>query len=323
MKTKQIIVLIIALALFTVTGLSNVKKSEKPSFLESLMATSDEGYPDEDYVAILRVSGTISESSDSGSIYSEPAAYQHADLLNYVDDLMFDDNNKALYLIVDSPGGTLYASDELYLKLLDYKETTGRKIYCYFESMACSGGYYIAMAADEIYANRNCTTGSIGVYSQLLDLSGLYEKLGIKPEYIASSENKTMGSGDQPLTDEQRAILQSQIDEAYNQFVSVVVSGRGMSEDRIRYLADGRTYTANQALGHGLIDGILTEEEYDDHVAEETDVYQFYEPDFTSFNWSFLSGMINTAMDSEAKTLAQLIKDCESKGGRLYVAPLQ
>lgn len=323
MKTKQIIVLIIALAIFTVTGLSNVKKEEAPSFFASLMETSEESYPNEDYVAVLRVSGTISEVSDSGSIYSEPSAYQHAELMDYVDDLMFDDNNTALYLIIDSPGGTLYASDELYLKLLDYKETTGRKIYCYFESMACSGGYYIAMAADEIYANRNCTTGSIGVYSQLLDLSGLYEKLGIKPEYIASSENKTMGSGDQPLTDEQRAILQSQIDEAYDQFVSVVVSGRAMSEEQVRILADGRTYTAKQALGHGLIDGIVTEEEYDNRIAEETEVYNFYEPDFTSFSWSFLSGMLKSGMDSDTKTLVNLIKDCENKGGRLYVKPLQ
>ncbi|MBQ1948075.1 MAG: S49 family peptidase, partial [Clostridia bacterium] len=117
--------------------------------------------------------------------------------------------------------------------------------------------------------------------------------------------------------------LQSQIDEAYDQFVSVVVSGRAMSEEQVRILADGRTYTAKQALGHGLIDGIVTEEEYDNRIAEETEVYNFYEPDFTSFSWSFLSGMLKSGMDSDTKTLVNLIKDCENKGGRLYVKPLQ
>ena len=322
MKSKQMIFLVIAMVIFVMTGLANVKKTEEPSVFDSFMS-SDESYPTEDYVAVLRVSGTISEVSESGSLTSAPAPYQHADILSYLDDLMEDRHNVALYLIVDSPGGSVYASDELYLKLLEYKQATQRTIYCYFESMACSGGYYIAMAADEIYANRNCTTGSIGVYSQLMDLSGLYEKLGIKPEYIASSENKTMGAGDEPLTDEQRAILQAQVDEAYEQFVAIVAEGRQMPEKQVRVLADGRTYTAKQALEHGLIDGILTEEEYDQYIAEQTDIYEFYEPDFADSYWSFLYGMVPNVQKSEASVLIDMIHECENKGGRLYVAPLQ
>jgi protease-4 len=122
-----------------------------------------------------------------------------------------------------------------------------------------------------IFANRNCWTGSIGVtIGTLYDLSGFLERHGIKAVTIASGRNKSMGSIVDPLTDEQRRIFQSLVDEAYDQFVNIVAEERQMDIDRVRELADGRIYTANQALEVDLIDGVAT---YDEAVRHMADTY--------------------------------------------------
>jgi len=129
-------------------------------------------------------------------------------------------------------------------------------------AMAASGGYYISAPADKILADRNCWTGSIGVtMGTQYDISGLLSKYGIKAENLTAGKNKAMGSYVEPLTTEQRQIIQSLLDESYNQFVGVVAEGRKMSVKDVKTLADGRIYTAKQALQNGLIDGIATEDE--------------------------------------------------------------
>lgn len=209
-----------------------------------------------EYIDVITVSGTI--TSQAPSSLFDTVSYDHAFLLDSIDALMEDDSNRALLLAVDSPGGGVYETDELYLKLMEYREVTGRPIYAYFGSSAASGGYYISMAAEKIYANRNTVTGSIGVITgTYMNVSGLMEKLGISTTDIVSGRNKAMGSSYQEMTDEQRAILQAYVDEAFEQFVGIVAEGRPkLSEERIRELADGRIYTARQAAENGLIDGI-------------------------------------------------------------------
>ena len=140
---------------------------------------------------------------------------------------------------------------------MEYKEETGRPIWAYFGSQACSGGYYVAMAADKIYANRNGWTGSIGVIISLLNCEGLYEKLGIEEINVTSGANKSMGSAGEELTEEQREILQSLVDESYDQFVGIVSKGRKMKEDKVRELADGRLYSALQAKENNPCLGII------------------------------------------------------------------
>src|SRR5699024_10424797 len=179
--------------------------------------------------------------------------------------LMEDSNNKGILLYVDSPGGTVYESEELYLKLKEYKETTDRPVWDYMAHYAASGGYMVSMAADRIYANPNTVTGSIGVIMSGYDLTGLYEKLGIRYVSITSGENKDSSQ----LTDEQIAIYQTQVDEYYNKFVGIVSEGRSMSEDDVKALADGRTYTAKQAQENGLIDEISLYEDMKDAMSKE------------------------------------------------------
>lgn len=225
------------------------------------------------YIATIYVEGSIiAGQSDTFGI---PIGYQHNWTLSKIDELMADDNNRGLILFVDSPGGGVYESDELYLKLKEYKELTQRPVYAVMGSMAASGGYYISAAADKIIANRNTWTGSIGVtIGTLYDISELLEKYGVKTVTITAGSNKAMGSSVEPMTDEQKQIFQSLVDEAYDQFTGIVSNERGIDLEAVKALADGRIYTAKQAYDLGLVDMIGTLHEALNDMTEEYDLYE-------------------------------------------------
>jgi protease-4 len=225
--------------------------------------SEDEYYVDyanvtSDHIAVIFVEGVISSSISSG-ILSEGSGYDHQFILESIDLAINNDANKGLMLYVNSPGGGVYESDELYLKIREYQESTGRPVYTYMGPMAASGGYYIAAPSEKIIANRNCWTGSIGVtMGTYYDITGLLDKYGVKSVTITAGKNKAMGSYTDPMTPEQLAILQSLVDEAYGQFVSIVAEGRDMDIDQVVQLADGRVYTARQAKDLGLVDEIAS-----------------------------------------------------------------
>ena len=197
-----------------------------------------------------------------GVIEKENEKYNQKWLLDTIEDLQDDKNTVALILRINSPGGSVYESDEVYTALKKYKEKAKKPVWAYFASLAASGGYYIGCAADTIVANRNTLTGSIGVIAgQFLDLTALMAKHGIKHEMIHAGRNKTMGSFSEPVTEEQRAIMQSIADECYEQFVSLVAENRKLDLAAVKELADGRIYTAAQAKARGLVDDIATFDE--------------------------------------------------------------
>jgi protease-4 len=217
---------------------------------------------------------------------------------------------------VDSPGGAVYESEELYEKLQEYKKETGRKIWGYMAHYAASGGYYVSMPADQICANPNTTTGSIGVIISGYDLTGLYEKLGIEYYSITSGENKDWSS----LSDEQKEIYQSIVDESYDRFVEIVADGRNMDEKEVRKIADGRIYSAKQALNLNLIDEIGLYEDFKDEISEETDVYTFYSRSTETPVWAQLFSKISDVVPkSEAQVLTEL-KDEVGSGVPMYYA---
>ncbi len=269
--------------------------------LRGLFATSEsEDYVyTSEYIGVLQVHGTMSEDSTSGT-------YNQQWLLERIDQMMEDPQNKGMILSVDTPGGSVYAIDELYLKIREYQEQTGRPVYTYMESMAASGGYYISAGTEKIYANRNCWTGSIGVtIGTIYDLSGFLEKIGVKTVTITSGANKAMGSSVEPMTKEQKEIYQSLVDEAYEQFIRVVAEGREMKVSKAKELGDGRVYTAKQAKANGLIDEIGTLE---DTAADMMQTYELescqlqtmsYEPD-TSILDLFMEAV--SGKESEAQT---------------------
>ncbi len=227
------------------------------------------------YIGVIYVEGTIIENqTDSFGI---PVGYQHQWTLDEINMLIEDDMNKGLIIFVDSPGGGVYESDELYLKLNEYKENTGRPVYSAMGSMAASGGYYISAAADKIVANRNTWTGSIGVtIGTFYDISKFLEKNGIDTITITSGANKAMGSMTEPMSEEQKAIFQALVDECYDQFTGIVAEGRGMGIDKVKSIADGRIYTAKQALELGLIDAVGTKQ---DAIADMQENYELFDCD--------------------------------------------
>jgi len=179
-------------------------------------------------------------------------------LLEQLDKARRDPKVKAVLLRINSPGGSVTASELMHEEILHFRES-GKPVVAIMTDVAASGGYYIACACDRILAHRSSVTGSIGVIMQLFDVTGTMVKIGVSGEAITSGRNKAGGSPFAPLTEEQRAIFQGVVDELYDGFVAVVVDGRPkLDEARVRELGDGRIYTAQQALDAGLIDGITT-----------------------------------------------------------------
>lgn len=243
-KNKGMIILIIILVVAFLFGFAKGFFSE-----ESVIKNKSSG--SSKYIAELYIEGTIQEENES---------YNQAWLLDTINELQNDKNNCGTILFINSPGGSVYESDEVYLALKKYAEE--KTLWAYFGQTAASGGYYIACSAEKIIANRNTLTGSIGVIAgQSFDLTEFMSKHGIKMNTITAGKNKNMLNIDQPLTPEQRAIMQSVADECYNQFTQIVADGRKLPLETVKNLADGRIYTAQQALQNKLIDEILTYEE--------------------------------------------------------------
>jgi len=264
------------------------------SIKDTIWGKDDEIAADGPYIATIYVEGTIA-SGQTGT-FGIATGYQHQWTLDKIDELIADADNKGLIVFIDSPGGGVYESDELYLKLKEYKNKTKRPVYAVMGSMAASGGYYISTAADKIIANRNTWTGSIGVtIGTLYDISGLLEKYGVKTETITAGRNKAMGSSVEPMTEEQKAIFQSLVNEAYEQFTGIVSEERGIKLDDVKKLADGRVYTAKQAFQLGLVDKIGTK---DDAVSDMRKTYDLQDSDLIDVVYednSFLGTLLSEA----------------------------
>ena len=297
MNKKQFMWFLLAMVIFVVTGFAGVNSAlsarersvelaEKAAGMFSGMSEGKLDLPSEPYVAKVPVEGTIADAESSVGL--QGGGYDHEGLLKYIDSLIKDENNVGMLLYIDSPGGEIKAGDELYLKLMDYKEATGRPIWCYFDGTACSGGYYVAMASDEICADRNCICVNIGVYISTYNLSKLFDKYGIEQVNFKSSENKGIGMMGVPWTDEQKEIYQSIVDEYYAQFLEIVAKGRNMTVDQVRRLDDGREMLASQALKAGFIDSIDRYENYEKKVLAAAGTENLYEPAAAPLNWQDL-----------------------------------
>lgn len=166
-----------------------------------------------------------------------------------------DKRVKAVILQIDSPGGGLTASDQLYNEVLELK-AKNKIVLAWAGGLMASGGYYIAVGSDGIMATPTSTIGSIGVIMQHLQFRELLDKIGVKADPIVSGERKDIGSPFREMTPEERELLQEYIDTAHRRFVSVVAKGRGMEEEAVAELADGGFFMADAALEKGLIDRV-------------------------------------------------------------------
>lgn len=178
----------------------------------------------------------------------------------------------ALLLRIDSPGGTVGDSQEIYEALKRLRQTEKVKVVASFGNISASGGVYIGVGADHIMANPGTITGSIGVILRGNNLQRLLDKIGISFKVIKSGPYKDILAFDRELTDAETIILQELIDTSYHQFVQTVAEGRKLDEETVRSFADGRVFTGQQALALGLVDRLGTEEDARRWLAELVDL---------------------------------------------------
>jgi len=240
----------------TPTGSFKVTAVPADQTLEEQVVARDPGWISE-RIALLDVSGVLINAAEPG-LLSE-GEHVVSFIVEKLNKAAADRRVRAVVLRINSPGGTVTASDTIYEELRRFRAVTGKPVVAFFQDVAASGAYYLACAADEIVAQPTSVTGSIGVVMQMVDLSGTMAKLGISTEAITSGPFKDAGSPFRKMKPEERAVFQGLIDDFYNRFVTVVDDGRpALTREQVLKLADGRIYSAEQARQHGLVDRIGT-----------------------------------------------------------------
>jgi protease-4 len=172
-----------------------------------------------------------------------------------LDDFGDDPTIRAIVVRIQSPGGVVGPTQEIYDTILRISGR-GKPVVASMGSVAASGGYYLAAAATRIVANPGTLTGSIGVIMQLAEIEGLLKKVGVRYEVIKSGRYKDSGSFARPMTPDERAVLQTVLDDMHDQFVTAVAEGRRLGKDRVKALADGRVYSGRMAKDLGLVDAL-------------------------------------------------------------------
>ena len=192
-----------------------------------------------------------------GVVKIQGGIYSSEQYINWIKKLKENSQVKGILLVVNSPGGGVVASDEIYNALMDFKKT-GRPLVAYFGSVAASGGYYVGCAADVIVSNPNTITGSIGVIAEFPVVKNLLKKIGVDFIVIKSRDKKDLGSPWREMTRKEKKIIKSLIDETYKNFLKIVSESRNIPMDSLYKIADGRIFSGRQALKYGLVDTLGT-----------------------------------------------------------------
>ncbi len=253
MRSRPAVLALAALVLLAAAGCSVVSIDLTPP-VRPLKETTIEGKGREK-ILLVELSGVLAEEPIF-TLESRPQVPLLARVREELEKAAEDDHVRALVLRINSPGGTVTASDILYHEIQRFKARRKIPVIASILDVGASGGYYVALAADRIVAHPTTVTGSIGVLMLTVNSSGLLEKIGVSADYITSGRHKDMGSPFRALTPEERAIFQEVIDRLYGRFVALVARDRRLPEARVRSFADGRIYTATEALGLGLVDQI-------------------------------------------------------------------
>lgn len=230
---------------------SSSDSSVESKFIKQAMSSSKS-------IKVIPLEGVIYDSLTSSSPFR--ADYNAGYLNKELRKALEDESVKAVLLRMNSPGGTVAASQEIYSLVLKLR-AQGKPVVVSMSDVCASGCYYIASAADRIVANKGTLTGSIGVISQGLNYKGLFEKLGLRDQTFKAGKYKDMGSGSRDLTEEERVIYQALIDNSYKQFLEDIKAGRGIEMEVLEKIAQGLIYTGEQALEVNLVDELGT---YDD-----------------------------------------------------------
>jgi len=237
-------------------------------------------------IAVIPLSGTI---TTGGSSLLSGSAITPELVRDYLKKAEADRSVKAIIFRIESPGGEITPCQEILWEIEKVGET--KTIVVSMGGTAASGGYYISTKADKIVALPTTMTGSIGVISQIMNIEGLLEKLGVEIETFKGGKYKDMYRGFREMTQEEKEIMQGMIDEYYEQFIEVVAEGRGVSKEEVRNLATGQIYTGTEAKELGLIDELGDLNTAINLTAEianiETPIVEYYQPPRLTL-WSLL-----------------------------------
>lgn len=190
-------------------------------------------------VALITVEGVILDSKE---------------IIDQLEKYRTNPSVKAIVLRINSPGGGVAPSQEIYEEILKTRQVNKKPVVASMGSVAASGGYYVASAADLIMANPGSITGSIGVLLQVPNISGLLQKIGVKSVVVKSGQHKDLASLTREMTDAERQILQGMLDDVHNQFIDVVAEGRQINRKKVEAMADGRIFSGREAQSLGLVD---------------------------------------------------------------------
>ncbi|NJP36989.1 signal peptide peptidase SppA [Alkalicoccus luteus] len=323
MNAKRWIALVAVLAIIAVSGAVSLVTSPAdtddfaggfPGFSEEpVQERLVEQGTDEGKIAVIRLEGIIQAGGDA--LFG--GGYNHQLLLDQLDHAARDASVDGIVLRVDTPGGGVVESDEIHDKIVEVRDEYAKDVYVSMGGQAASGGYYVAAPANRIYANGQTITGSLGVIMQSINFAELADELGISDQTIKSGEFKDIMSATREMTDEDEEILQSIVDDAYEQFLGVIEDGRDLSRSEVEELADGRIFTGNQAVENGLIDdlGNLEDviEDMKADIGRDTDVVEYEQ----GFGFGSFFGL---TMDQlfEQRQLNQLTEWLQqNQGGRL------
>ena len=240
-RTPRTLLLLLGASIFANMTMCARTAIPGPGRLDERYAAGSSGLADPE-VAIVEV---------KGAIVDDEVEY----VLRQIRQAREDSQVKAVVLRVDSPGGTVGGSDQIWREL-ETLRTRGKPVVASFGGMAASGGYYVSANADMIVAEPTTLTGSIGVKIELIQVAELMKKVGVATEAITTGAFKDTGSMYRPMTDEERNRWKVVIDDAYHRFLRIVAQGRKLSLADAKALADGKVYTAREALDSKLIDRI-------------------------------------------------------------------
>lgn len=260
MYTKQIW-LSVQLVLLTIifagcnTGAFQIEMIPADKKLKESRVQKDKGFFITDKIAIIDVEGEMANERQNSLLRTGENPV--SSFIEKLDKAANDFKVKAIVIRMDSPGGTVAAADIMYHQLKEFKNKTKKPVVVCVTGMACSGGYYLACASDGIISQPSGVIGNIGTIFQTYSIAGTLDKIGVKTVAIKSGQLKDIGSPLHNLTDSEKAVLEGIIKGMFQQFVSVVHEGRkSISEQKLTELADGRVFTAKQAMDEQLIDKI-------------------------------------------------------------------
>ncbi|MBI1289960.1 signal peptide peptidase SppA [bacterium] len=265
---SRMVPLLIGLAVFAFVMVGGIV-----ALIAGLSGSDNSGssiYPFGDRMAILDIEGVLGEGPEYGANTKV--------LVRQVNEWTANPNIKGILLRINSPGGAVSATQDLYYALDEFSKT-GRPVVASMGDVAASGGFYTAMAADQVFANEGSLTGSIGVILSFLNFEGLQQKIGVYSHNVKSGKFKDIGSGSRPMTEEEEALLNTMIQDVYDQFLEAVIASRGekvrgviasqlnmpaasVSDEQIetyvRGFADGRIFSGRQAYQAQMIDNVGT-----------------------------------------------------------------